>query len=67
MFHCCITSGRSLEAFRAYILVQPHRYIQVLLTQKCISGIEPATLGPRHSLRMTRSKIFPIRGAFDGE
>jgi len=62
-----MVSGRRIEAFKAYISVQPHRYIQMLLAKKIFLELKPATLGPRHSLRMTRSKIFPIRGAFDGE
>jgi hypothetical protein len=72
MFHCCIasgTSGRRIEALKAYISVQPHGYIHGLLAEKCIPAIENLLLRAALfiSFRMARSKIFPTKGAFDGE
>jgi hypothetical protein len=62
-----MASGRRIEALKAYISVQPRGYIRELLAEKYIPEIETATLGPRHLVRMARSKIFPIRGEFYGE
>ena len=61
MFHCCVVSGRRKQTSIVYISDQPDTYV-VASCKNILKISIPATLGPRHSSSMARSKIFPIQG-----
>ncbi len=62
MFHCCMASGRRIEALTTYISVQPHGYIQVLLAENGIPGIETCYFRAAPFVEDGAVKNFPNQG-----